>query len=67
MSFEETLNKNGMIISGKSPDGSLPEIVELKNHPWFIATQFHPELKSRPFEPHPLFVSLIKAAIENSR
>ena len=56
-----------MIISGKSPDGTLPEIVELTNHPWFIATQFHPELKSRPFEPHPLFVSLIKAAIENSR
>lgn len=67
VSFEQTLSKNGMIISGKSPDGSLPEIVELTNHPWFIATQFHPELKSRPFEPHPLFVSLIKAAIENSR
>ena len=67
ISFEETLSKNGMIISGKSPDGTLPEIVELTNHPWFIATQFHPELKSRPFEPHPLFVSLIKAAIENSR
>ena len=67
MSYEKILNKNGMMISGKSPDGKLPEIVEVKNHPWFIATQFHPELKSKPFAPHPLFVSLIKAAIKNSR
>ncbi len=67
INFEETLKNAGMIISGKSPDNMLPEIVELKNHPWFIAVQFHPELKSKPFEPHPLFVSLIKAAIDNGR
>ena len=67
ISYEKILNENGMVISGKSPDGKLPEIVEVKNHPWFIATQFHPELKSKPFAPHPLFVSLIKAAIKNSR
>ena len=65
--FEQNLNTAGMIISGKSPDGKLPEIVELKNHPWFVAVQFHPELKSRPFAPHPLFVSLVEAAINNSR
>ena len=56
-----------MVISGKSSNGSLPEIVEITNHPWFVAVQFHPELKSKPFAPHPLFVSLIKAAIDNSR
>lgn len=67
MKYEDTLNKGGMIISGKSPDGKLPEIVERPDHPWFIGVQFHPELKSRPFAPHPLFVSLIKAAIDNSR
>ena len=67
INFEETLKNAGMIISGKSPDFMLPEIVELKNHPWFIAVQFHPELKSKPFEPHPLFVSLIKAAIDKGR
>ena len=67
INFEQDLNNAGMIISGKSPDGNLPEIVELKNHPWFIAVQFHPELKSKPFAPHPLFVELIKAAIDNSR
>ena len=67
MDFEPQLNKAGMIISGKSPDGKLPEIIELTNHPWFIAVQFHPELKSKPFAPHPLFVELIKAAINNSR
>ncbi len=67
MDFEQELNKAGMIISGKSPDGKLPEIVELINHPWFVAVQFHPELKSKPFAPHPLFIELIKAAINNSR
>ena len=67
MKYEDTLSKGGMIISGKSPDGKLPEIVERPDHPWFIGVQFHPELKSRPFAPHPLFVSLIKAAIDNSR
>ena len=67
MKYEDTLNKGGMIISGKSPDGKLPEIVERPEHPWFIGVQFHPELKSKPFAPHPLFISLIKAAIDNSR
>ncbi len=65
--YEQTLKNNGMIISGKSPDGRLPEIVERPSHPWFIGVQFHPELKSKPFAPHPLFISLIKAALENSR
>lgn len=67
MKYEDTLNKGEMIISGKSPDGKLPEIVERPEHPWFMAVQFHPELKSKPFAPHPLFISLIKAAIDNSR
>ena len=61
------LNKAGMKIVGKSPDGLLPEIVERPDHPWFIGVQFHPELKSKPFAPHPLFVSFVKAAIEQSR
>ena len=61
------LNKAGMVITGTSPDGQLPEIVEHIDHPWFIGVQFHPELKSRPFAPHPLFVSFVKAAIDNSR
>jgi CTP synthase len=50
-----------------SPDGILPEIVEIPDHPWFVGVQFHPELKSRPFEPHPLFTSFIAAAIDQSR
>jgi CTP synthase len=50
-----------------SPDGALPEIIEFSDHPWFIGVQFHPELKSKPFEPHPLFTSFIKAAVEQSR
>lgn len=61
------LEKAGMIFSGMSPDGRLPEIVELEGHPWFIGVQFHPELKSRPFEPHPLFASFIAAAVKQSR
>ena len=60
------LEKKGLIFSGLSPDGSLPETIELKNHPWFIGVQFHPEFKSRPFAPHPLFSSFIKAAKNNS-
>ena len=51
-----------MIFSGYSPDGLLPETVEIKNHPWFIGVQYHPELKSKPFDPHPLFKSFIEAA-----
>ena len=67
LKYEDMLKQSGMIVSGKSPDGKLPEIVERPGHPWFIAVQFHPELKSKPFAPHPLFVSLVKAAIDNSR
>ena len=61
------LEAAGMRFSGLSPDGALPEIVELEGHPWFVGVQFHPELKSRPFAPHPLFTSFIKAAIDQSR
>ena len=63
--YREEMEKAGLICSGLSPDGNLVEIVELKNHPYFIASQFHPEFKSRPDRPHPLFVSLVKAAKEN--
>ena len=61
INFMNEFEKNGMIFSGLSPDGKLPEIIELKNHPWFIGVQFHPEFKSRPLSPHPLFSSFIKA------
>ena len=64
--LKSKLEKNGLIFSGLSPDGSLPETIELENHPWFIGVQFHPEFKSRPFAPHPLFSSFIKAAKNNS-
>ena len=67
MKYEDMLKKAGMLIVGKSPDGKLPEIVEIPDHPWFIGVQFHPELKSKPFDPHPLFVSFIAAAISKSR
>ena len=60
--YRKIMEDNGMTISGTSPDGELVEIVEIKNHPYFIASQFHPELKSRPNKPHPLFVGLLKAA-----
>jgi len=66
INFKENFEKKGMIFSGISPDNKLPEIVELKNHPWFIGVQFHPEFKSRPLAPHPLFSSFIKAAKINS-
>jgi len=65
--YEKQLEKFGLIFSGKSPDNILPEIIEIPSHPWFIGVQFHPELKSRPFEPHPLFKDFIRAAIEQSR
>ena len=65
--YRERLEAAGLAFSGVSPDGLLPEIVELPRHPWFIGVQFHPELKSRPFEPHPLFASFIAAAVEQSR
>jgi CTP synthase len=60
--YKDEFEKNGMNFSGMSPDGLLPEIIEIPTHPWFVAVQFHPELKSRPFEPHPLFVSFVEAA-----
>jgi CTP synthase len=67
MEYRKVLEKNGLLFSGVSPDGKLPEIVERTDHPWFIGVQFHPELKSKPFEPHPLFTSFIAAAMEQSR
>ncbi|MET0259405.1 MAG: CTP synthase [Methylobacterium sp.] len=65
--YRERLEEAGMTFAGMSPDGLLPETVELPDHPWFIGVQYHPELKSRPFEPHPLFASFIEAAMERSR
>ncbi|MGD9965459.1 MAG: CTP synthase [Hyphomonadaceae bacterium] len=65
--YRDRLEDAGLIFSGMSPDGLLPEIVERRDHPWFIGVQYHPELKSRPFEPHPLFASFIAAAVEQSR
>ncbi len=65
--YKGRLEQRGMRFSGMSPDGILPEIVEYEDHPWFIGVQFHPELKSRPFEPHPLFASFVEAALEQSR
>jgi len=62
--YVKDFEKKGLIFSALSPDGTLPEIIELKNHPWFIGVQFHPEFKSRPFTPHPLFSSFIKAAFK---
>jgi CTP synthase len=65
--YKGRLEQRGMRFSGMSPDGVLPEIIEYDDHPWFIGVQFHPELKSRPFAPHPLFASFIGAAVERSR
>jgi CTP synthase len=65
--YRERLAQKGLVFAGMSPDGLLPETIEFSNHPWFIGVQFHPELKSRPFEPHPLFASFIAAAVEQSR
>ena len=67
INYREALERVGVHFSGLSPDGELPEIVELEDHPWFIGVQFHPELKSKPFEPHPLFTSFIEAAVAQSR
>lgn len=67
MKYEDQLKQAGMIIAAKSPDGKLPEICERPDHPWFVGVQFHPELKSKPFAPHPLFVSFVRAAIDKSR
>ncbi|HLZ79051.1 MAG TPA: CTP synthase [Sphingomonas sp.] len=65
--YREPLEKGGLVFSGMSPDGELPEIVERPDHPWFVGVQFHPELKSKPFDPHPLFKSFIEAAVRHSR
>ena len=67
IAYRQRLEEAGLIFSGMSPDGILPEIVEIRDHPWYIGVQFHPELKSRPFEPHPLFASFVAAALEQSR
>jgi CTP synthase len=65
--YRDRLEAKGITFSGMSPDGLLPEIIEISDHPWYIGVQFHPELKSRPFEPHPLFRSFVGAAIDQSR
>jgi CTP synthase len=65
--YIEPLEKQGLVFAGMSPDGLLPEIVERPDHPWFVGVQFHPELKSKPFDPHPLFAGFIAAALEQSR
>jgi len=67
INYKKKLEKIGMNFAGISPDGFLPEIIEIKNHPWFVGVQFHPELKSRPFNPHPLFSSFINASIKESK
>ncbi len=67
MAYKDRLEQQGLIFSGLSPDGRLPEIVEYADHPWFVGVQFHPELKSKPFDPHPLFVAFVDAAIKQSR
>ena len=67
INFREAFESKGMIFSGLSPDNKLPEIIELNNHPWFIGVQFHPEFKSRPLSPHPLFSSFVKAAKAHSK
>ena len=67
VAYRERLEQKGLVFSGMSPDGLLPEIVERPDHPWFIGVQFHPELKSRPFDPHPLFKSFITAAVKQAR
>ena len=65
--YREALERGGLVFSGMSPDGMLPEIVERPDHPWFVGVQFHPELKSKPFDPHPLFASFVAAAVKQSR
>jgi CTP synthase len=67
ITYTKRLEEHGVWFAGMSPDGVLPETVELRDHPWFIGVQYHPELKSRPFDPHPLFASFIEAAVEQSR
>jgi len=65
--YKKTLTDKGLRITGMSPDGRLAEIVEIKDHPWFLGCQFHPEFKSRPIKPHPLFSRFIEAALKNAQ
>ncbi len=65
--FLDSLRDKGMIISGTSPNGELVEIIEIADHPWFLGCQFHPEFKSRPMEPHPLFRDFIRASLRNAQ
>jgi len=67
VAYRDALEKGGLAFSGMSPDGLLPEVVERPDHPWFVGVQFHPELKSKPFDPHPLFAGFIEAALRQSR
>ena len=67
VSWAERLSEQGVVFSGLSPDGRLPEILEIPDHPWFVGVQYHPELKSRPFDPHPLFAAFVEAAVTRSR
>jgi CTP synthase len=67
VNFRTILESTGLRFSGMSPDGVLPEIIERPDHPWFIGVQYHPELKSKPFAPHPLFAGFIAAAVHQSR
>ena len=67
INYVPQLEAAGLIFSGMSPDGELPEVSEIEDHPWFVGVQFHPELKSKPFDPHPLFAAFIEAAVEQSR
>jgi CTP synthase len=66
VAYRDALENAGMVMSGVSPDGALPEIVERPDHPWFVGVQFHPELKSKPFEPHPLFTGFVSAAYKKA-
>jgi CTP synthase len=65
--YKDRLEAAGIVFSGMSPDGRLPETVEFPDHPWFVGVQFHPELKSKPYDPHPLFASFVEAAVTQSR
>ena len=65
--YREQLEQAGLCFSGMSPDGKLPEVIEYADHPWFIGVQSHPELKSKPFEPAPLFAGFVRAAMEEGR
>jgi CTP synthase len=67
INYRPVLEEAGLRFSGMSPDGRLPEMIELPGHPWFVGVQFHPELKSRPMAPHPLFAAFVRAAVEQSR